>query len=553
MTNNRLLMLLAGAALCCGPALAQGQPVPAVTGTSVPSTEAAPRAGRPPRLRSQLGAYLEVDQTVSADLDSGGDVLTYTTLAAGVDGRIVTRRVTAQAGYRYERRIGWNADVPDEELHSGLAGIAAEVVPGAVNLEAGAIATRTGGQGRAVGVSDRDPAINVYGIYAGPTVSTQAGNLAVSGSYRVGYVKVDDDLAPGAPGRSGDFDSTSHSVNASVGEAPGRLPVGWTAGGGYVRSESGDFDDRLEAAYVRADVVAPVSPTVAVTAGVGYEDIEASQQDFARNAAGVPVITPGGDLVADPAAPRLLTYDVTGFIYDAGVIWRPGARTELQARVGRRYGGTTVIGSASHQFRSGYGVSAAVFDSVETFGSALTSSLSNLPDTFDIAPDPISGSLTGGCITGSNPGNGVCLNPALQSVQGGSFRQRGGNILFSGTRGRWDIGTGVSYSHRRYFRPAIPGITLVQPGEDQDLTWYGTLGRDLSRTASVNLTANASWYSSDLAALDDVFSTSLAGSYRQSFLFDRLQFLAAVGLYHNNSGTFDSTVAAGQAGLRYTF
>lgn len=553
MTRNRLLMLLAGASLTAGPAVAQGQPVPAVTGASTAPEAAPPPASRPPRLRSQLGAYLEVDQTVSADLGDGGDVLTYTTLAAGVDGRLVTRRITAQAGYRYERRIGWNRGVADEELHSGIAGIAAEVVPGAVNLEAGAIATRTGGQGRAAALSDRDPAINVYGVYAGPTVSTQVGTVAVNGSYRLGYAKVDDDLAPGDPGRSGDFEATTHSVSASVGEAPGRLPIGWTAGGGYVHSQSGTFDEQLDAAYVRGDVVVPVSPTLALTAGAGYEDIEASQQDFARDAAGVPVITPGGDLLPDPARPRLLTYDVNGFIYDAGVIWRPGPRTELQVRAGRRYGGTTVIGSLAHQFRSGYGLSAAVFDTVETFGSSLTGTLANLPGTFDITPDPISGSLTGGCAIGTTPGSGICLNPALQSVRGGSFRQRGGNLLLSGSRGRWDFGTGLSYSHRRYNRPQIAGIALLLPGEDQDLTWYASLGRDLSRTSSVNLTANASWYDSDLGGLDDVFSTSLAGSYRQSFLLDRLQFLAAVGLYHNDGGNADSTVAAGQAGLRYTF
>ena len=107
-----------------------------------------------------------------------------------------------------------------------------------------------------------------------------------------------------------------------------------------------------------ADVVVPLGPTFAVTAGVGYERIRSSQRDLLRDGTGTPVIV-GGRPVADPNAPRLLTYDVDGMIYDGGVIWRPSPRTELQARAGRRYGSTTVVGSFSHRFNQDYGVSAA--------------------------------------------------------------------------------------------------------------------------------------------------------------------------------------------------
>ena len=188
-------------------------------------------------------------------------------------GAFETRRVTAQMSYRYERHIEYDGNVPDRDIHSGIAMVNAQVVPGALSLDAGALATRTAGEGRALGVSPRDQAVNVYAGYAGPTLSTHAGPVAVNAAYRLGYVKIDDDRIAGT--LDDEFDSsTAHSATASVGMAPGRLPFGWTVGAGYAREDSGGrFDQRFEGRYARADVVVPVSATLAVTAGVGYEDI----------------------------------------------------------------------------------------------------------------------------------------------------------------------------------------------------------------------------------------------------------------------------------------
>jgi hypothetical protein len=183
------------------------------------------RASRSRRAEGEIRPYLEVAQVVSTELD-GGETLTYTNVAAGVDGRISTRRVRASASYRYDRRIEWGNDVGDEDSHSGVAALNADVVPGLVQFDAGALATRTGGEGRAVGVTDRDESVEVYSVYAGPSLSTHAGPVAVNAAYRLGYVKVDDDsLVDG-----NDFDeSTAHSATASVGMAPGDgAPVGWT-------------------------------------------------------------------------------------------------------------------------------------------------------------------------------------------------------------------------------------------------------------------------------------------------------------------------------------
>jgi hypothetical protein len=493
--------------------------------------------GRARRARTEIRPYLEVAQVVSAELD-GGDTLTYTSVAAGVDGRVETRRVSVQMSY--------------QDIHSGVALVGVQVVPGALQFEAGALATRTGGEGRAIGVTDRDESVEVYSVYAGPTLSTHAGPVAVNASYRLGYVAIDDDSIVGGPRE--DFDSAvAHSATASVGMAPGRLPVGWTVAGGYARTDSeSEFDHDFEGAYARADVVVPVSPTLALTAGVGYEDIRASQLDLARDADGIPIVGPDGRPVADPTQPRVLTYDIDGIIYDAGLIWRPSARTELQARAGHRYGGTTFVGSLSHQFSANAGMSVVVYDTVETFGNLLVNDLSNLPDGFEIDRDPLTGNL-GGCAFGADPGTGVCFDRSLQSIRGNTFRMRGASLILSGNRGLWSWGVGAGYAQRRYKRPQDPAFDVFGAEEDETIGLFGSVGRQLSRTSSIDFNTYASWFDTDLADFDRVFSTGATLSYNRNFLLDRMRLIAALGIDHNDDGTFNSTVISALLGLRYTF
>jgi len=294
-----------------------------------------------------------------------------------------------------------------------------------------------------------------------------------------------------------------------------------------------------------------VSATLAFTAGVGYEDIRSSQHDVVRDADGAPVPGPDGRPTPDPAAPRLLPYDMDGIMYDAGLIWRPTARTELQARAGRRYGGTTVVGSFTHQFNADYGVSAQVYDSVQTFGRSLNNDLSNLPANFDINRDPLTGGF--GCAFGAAGGSGICLDRTLVSITGNTYRARGGNILFSGSRNLWSFGAGAGYAHRRYHRPDGPGFEAVAASEDEVFSLYGTIGRRLSRTSDVNFDVYASWFDSDLAGVGDVRTMGATLSYNRSFLLERLRLLAAIGLYNTDDGLDSRTNASALVGLRYTF
>jgi uncharacterized protein (PEP-CTERM system associated) len=508
------------------------------------------RSNRQRRVRTEVHPYLEVAQVLSADLDSGGETLTYTSIAAGVDGTMQTRRVTAQVSYRYERDIDWSSGGIDRDSHAGLAQIGVEVVPGALNIEAGGLATRTAGDGRVFGVDNRTRNVDVYSAYVGPTLSTHAGPLAVNAAYRLGAVWVDDHR-PNGP-LNEDFDhATAQNATASIGMAPGRgLPIGWTVGAGYAREDtSGRFDQDFEGKYVRGDVVVPLSGTLALTAGVGYEDIQSSQLDFVRDGTGFPVIGPNGP-TPDANAPRLLTYDMSGVIYDGGIIWRPGPRTELQARAGHRYGGTTFSGSFTHQFDQHQGMHIEVFDTVETFGRALTDDYAGLPSGADIARDPLTGGL-GGCAFGRNGQSGSCFGQSLSSITGSTFRARGGSLVLSGERGLWSYGVGAGYVHRRYARPQLPGVSAFAQTDD---TWsfYGNLGRQLSRTSEVNFDVFASWYSNDVDP-DSVRTIGATASYNRSLFLEHLRLLAAVGITNSDGGTDSATSASALGGLRYTF
>ncbi len=516
------------------------------------------------QVRTGVQPYIELQQVLNANLDNG-DVLTYTALAAGVDAGVTTRRVRAQISYRYEKRIAWNDELFDDDVHSGIAQVSADVVPNLLRVNAGALATRARADGRGpifgfTNIDNRNIS-EVYSFYVGPDLSTRVGSLLLTGSYRFGYVEVDNKalsglpLAPGAILLDRYDSSTNHSLSASIGQGVGELPFGWTIGGGYFREDVDRLDQEFEGRFIRADVVVPVTPTVALTGGVGYEKIESDQQDILRDAAGRPIVTPGGRLIGDPTKPRLLAYETDGFIWDAGVIWRPSRRTELQARFGRRYGGTTIIGSLSHKLNSRYAISASVYDGVESFGRLLIGDLAQVPVDFDIRRNPFSDSVggIGGCVFGTDPGTGACFDDAFQSIANANFRNRGVSVVFSGGYGPWDFGVGAGYSSRRYFQPIVEDGFALDRRSDEAFNLFASATRDLSRTSSVSVDGYASWFDSGVPGADSAFSTGVTGSYYQSFLLDRLQGQAAVGLFTTESDAFDATVASALLGLRYNF
>lgn len=529
--------------------------IAAVAGVSLLAGAAAVH-GEP---RTSIHPYLEVQQVATMDFDRG-EVLTYTGIGGGIDASVATRRVQATISANYQRRVAWNDRLSDNDVISGLAAVHVDAIPGILALDAGAMAARTHADIRlpvpAARTIDSSNVAEIYSAYAGPTLTTHAGPVSIGASYRLGYVKVDDDslagtgLPPGAPRVDRYSSSIVHNATISFGMDPGRLPFGWTVGGGYVREDMNRLDSSYEAKYVRGDVVVPVSPTLAVTGGIGYETMQGSQQDFLRGPGGLPVLTPGGNLIADPSRPRLKTIDRDGTMWDVGVIWRPTRRTELQARGGWRYGGESFTASLSHKINSRSALNASVYDGVSSFGRLLIADLNGLPTNFKA---PSNGSATGaGCVFGNDPGTGACFGDAFQSVANFNFRNRGASVRYSAARGPWTMGLGAGYANRKYLAPdsslfALNGVT------DQSFSLQGNLGRRLTRSSGYDLDAYAAWFDSGLADSDASFGAGLTGRYYRNVFRDRLQAQIAAGLYTTQAGEFDASYGSILVGLRYTF
>ncbi len=535
----------AQAGATAAPTLDPGPAQEAAAGDAPPGN--APAA--PSRPRTRVSPYVEIGQILNADLNRG-DVVTYTTLAAGVNAQVQTARAQGQVSYRYERRIGWSDQAGSGDIHSGLARGSYRVTP-ELSLEGGALATRTRAdiRGAAPGVlvGDVGNISQLYSAYIGPSLATRAGPVQIGANYRLGYTRADTPglggLAPGQPRLDYFSDSWNQVATVSATARPGAiLPVGLSLNGAYNRDDAGQLSQRYEGWFARGDVLKPISPYVALTAGVGYEKIESSQRDAAVDANGRPVLDGRGRFVTDPAGQRRIAYHTEGVYYDAGVIWRPNRRTSVEGHVGERYGSLSVTGTARYQASRSIVLQAALYDGIQTFGRQLNNGLANLPTNFIETRDAF-GQQFNGCVfsaSGTTPGG--CLNDVLQSVQTSVYRSRGLDATMSIARGRSTLGFGLGYANRRLFAPdGAPGI-VVTGAEDESYYAQIFFGHALGPHSGLNVNGFVNYYASRLAGAEDVVSLGTTASYYRNF--GRLGTTASVGLYHFQVGDLTSALSA---------
>ncbi|WP_242186520.1 hypothetical protein [Sphingomonas sp. CARO-RG-8B-R24-01] len=505
-----------------------------------------------------IAPYIEIGQVVTADLTTD-DVLTYSTLAAGVEASLQTRRTQAQVSYRYERRLSYDKRVGDNTIHSGLARGAIRLVPG-VSFDGGAIATRVRSdiRGAAPGnlAGNVDNIAQLYSGYLGPTLASHVGPVGVGASYRYGFTKADAPGRTGVPAGSAALDvfdtAQSHVFAAQAGVKPGRvLPVGLTVSGAYEIDTASQLDQRYESTLGRADAVLPVLLSVAITAGAGYEKIIVTQKDPLRDAAGAPVVDGRGRFVTDAAAAPRIAYETDGLIYDGGVIWRPSPRTSLQARVGRRYGGMTYSGSFSYAASRSIGMQIAVYDSVDTFARQLRQGLAGLPTSF-IDQRDVFGQQFSGCTFGATSGAaGGCLNGVFQSIATAAYRARGIDGVLSARHGALNFGVGAGFATRRFLAPAGTGFS-IDGVTDESVYAQAFLAAPIDRSSGINGTIFANYYESGLSAAPGVFGTGATGLYFHNF--GRIAAQATAGIYaFNQKGIDDQLSAQAQLGMRYHF
>ena len=530
----------------------------AATALTGAGTAAAQEAGQQ-RPRTYVQPYVEASQILAADLEDG-DVVTFTTLSAGVDAGVNTARAEGQIGLRYDRFFAWEDDAADGDVVSGLARGSYLLSPG-LSIEGGAIATRarSDNRGSAPGIliGEPDNITQVYSLYAGPTLSRALGAARLDAGYRIGYTKVEAPdsvlLAPGLGRRDFYDDATNHLATARLSVAPfAVLPVGLALSAGYEREDAGQLDQRYEGVLVRGDVLAPVSPTVALAAGVGYERIESSSRQ--------PLITPEGGIavdrdgrfVTDRSQPRRVDYRTDGVYYDVGVVWRPNRRTEARASVGERYGSFSGTGSLSYQASESIGIAVGVYDGVQTFGRQLRQAIASLPTSFVSARDQFTQQYNG-CVFGTSGRTpGGCLNAAFQSIGTTSYRARGIDVVVTATRGVHQFGAGAGYANRRLHIGRLPAGVSVFGVEDESV--YGSIfyARSLTPVSGFDAQAFLNYYNTVGLGNDEVYAGGAVASYYHRF--GRLQTTASAGIYSFQVGDFDDRWSA-QAllGARYSF
>ncbi|WP_137680010.1 preprotein translocase subunit YajC [Aurantiacibacter suaedae] len=512
------------------------------------------------RSRLDVTPYIEAAQVVTAELQPGSDVFTYTRLAAGVDAAISGRNSAASVSLRYERSIGWDDDVADFDTLTGVARGSLALVPQTLTLEAGGLAARTridrngatsiGGFG-----ANSDSTTQIYSVYAGPSLQTQVGDVEVTGTYLVGYSRVESpDLVPASStgGLVDVFDeSVSQAASVRAGIAPDMvLPVGLGVGAGWNRQDISNLDQRIDDRHVRGDITVPVTREIALIGGVGYEDVEVSSRDALRDSDGDPVIGPDGRFITDESQPRQIAYEAEGLIWDVGVMWRPSRRTSLTATVGRRYDSTTYYGSLSYAPSANSSFSVSVYDDITGFGGQLANSLNGLSTNFEAIRNPVTGDL-GGCVGGVEGEN--CTLAGLGSLRSAIYRRRGVSATFSRVMGRTQLGLGVGYERRKYIAAAGTVLAPLDGITDENYWVSAYAGRQLDRQSSLNFNASASWFETGLDNAGSTLGYSASVSYYRTIIAG-LSGTAAVGLDGITRESLpDYTSASALLGLRYSF
>ena len=516
--------------------------------------------------RVRVTPYIEAQQVVTAELSPGNEVLTYSTLAAGIEANLNGRNAQAGLAVRYERRFGYGSNqISDSDVVSGVARASVGLVPRTLFLEGGAMAARmsvNGNGSTTPGLEFGNSSAQVYGAYIGPSLKTQLGAVDVEGHYRFGYSRVTTpNVLPVGPGQTPiDLydEGTVHHALLHFGTKAGTvLPIGLGLGGGWNREDVSNLDQRIDDKHVRADVLLPVGSDLALVGGVGYEKVQVSQRDAVIDTlTGLPLLSGNGRYVTDQTQPRQIAYESEGLIWDAGVMWRPSKRTALEAHVGKRYGSTTYFGSFAYAPNTRTTLNVSVYDGISGFGGRLNQALADLPTQFDGLRNPLTGGLST-CVAGVNGAHGNsgggCLNGALGSVRSATFRGRGVMASLGIQGNNLQYGVGAGYDRHSFI--AAPGTVLaLANGVIDENYWVAAyLNGRIDRNSSFGTNVWANWYQSGDALAGDSSAIGATAAYYRT-LTGNLTATAAVGINGVNREVLqDIWTASGLVGLRYSF
>lgn len=516
--------------------------------------------------RLAIRPYIEAAQVVQANLGSrqalayNDDVVTYSTLAAGADATINGRNNQGVISARYERRFMWNRKSNTDGV-TGIARMSSSIVPNALRVDYGGFANRTyvSESGAAFGSSalGADSLTQVYSLYAGPTLATQKGDVAMTAHYHAGYTALNSQANVTSNGATAGVNRLDHSTvqeaRLAIGNRPGEgLPIGLGADAGLYQEDVSNLTQRVSDKHVRGSVTIPVAEDVSLVGGGGYEHVRVSARNAKFDSAGNVVVDANGRYVTDYSQGRQIAFDTEGLIWDAGVVWRPSRRTNVEFHVGDRYGRFGGYGFINYQPDDHSSFNLVVYQGVTGFGGALTNSLFNLPTQFSTVRDAITGNLSS-CVAATSS-SGTCLAGSIGSVNSTVYRGNGFSAGYSFDHSRLRGGFGFGYERRQYI--TAPNTILANiNGKVDQYYWISTyLGYHVTPRSTFGATLDGYKYISGITtAQGDINAIRAVGLY-QYYLSRHLTATASLaldGITREKAEDLWSTAAA--LGMRYTF
>jgi hypothetical protein len=508
--------------------------------------------------RLSVRPYIEATQVLQATLSPDHDMLTYSVLAVGADVTFNGRNNQGQLSARYERRFGWNRKSDGDGI-TGIARLSSAIIPSALRMDYGAYANRTyvstTGAAVSTGAVTSDALTQIYSVYAGPTLSVAAGDVAITGHYHVGYTSVGPTttlITPAATIQTNTLDhATVQDAKLAVGTRPGdALPIGLGVDAGFYQEDVSNLSQRVSDKHIRGEVTIPVTDDLAVVGGVGYEHVTVSSRDAVYDSSGNVVRDAKGRLLTDYSQPRQIAFDAAGLIWDGGVIWRPSRRTNMEFHVGRRYGEVGAYGFFNYLPDDHSSFNVAIYDGVTGFGGALTNSLFNLPTQFTTMRDAITGNLSS-CVSSLSGGN--CLGSAISSVNSTIYRGRGISAGYAFDYRRWRAGFGMGYDRRRYITAPNTVLANFNGRLDQYYWMAAYFAYQLTPQSSFETRLDGYKYQSGLSSTGDMNAIRAIALYQRN-LSRRLTANASLAIDGVTRDQIDDLWStAGSVGMRYTF
>lgn len=515
--------------------------------------------------RLAIRPYIEAAQVVQANLGSrqalayNDDVVTYSTVAAGADATINGRNNQGVVSARYERRFLWNHKSNTDGL-TGIARLSSSIVPNALRVDYGGFANRTyvseSGASFGSGAVGSDALTQVYSLYAGPTLATQKGDVALTAHYHAGYTSVNSSNNVTVNGANAGLNRLDHSTvqegRIAIGNRPGEgLPIGLGADAGIYQEDVSNLTQRVSDKHVRGSVTIPVTDDVSLVAGAGYEHVRVSARNARFDSAGNVMVDSNGRYVTDYSQGRQIAFDTEGLIWDAGVVWRPSRRTNVEFHVGDRYGRFGGYGFINYQPDDHSSFNLVVYQGVTGFGGALTNSLFNLPTQFSTVRDAITGNLSS-CVAATSAGN--CFAGTTGSVNSTVYRGNGFSAGYAFDHSRLRGGIGFGYERRQYITAPNSVLANINGKVDQ-YYWVSTyLGYHVTPRSTFGATLDGYKYVSGINTAQGDINAVRAVALYQYYLSRHLTTTASLALDGITREKADDLWSAAAAlGMRYTF